>query len=359
MEQDTQLTAEDLTTEAAVHPEPPTLRRRAKWIAALAVTVGIFVVLLLKIDVRSVGDALQATRLMPLLAAAALSIIIKVFLGADKWRRILAALSCRVSLVEATFIRTANGPLRTISPAKSGTLLAAVYLQRYCGLPFAKGVSSLLLERLQNLAVLLAFVVLGPMLFRVAAPAQLNHLFSGRALLVSGCILAALGILYTFRRPLYALVARMSVKIANTIRDLASCFHEVRAGQQAGLLLYAAIGQVGEIAMGYLIFRAVGVAVPFGTVFVGLALIVIISNIPITVAGLGTREAALVILFASYGTEPMLLTVGILISAIGYMLPVVIGIPLLGPFVRRLTARAPARRPSSSCSPLTPKRPCF
>jgi len=384
MEQDTQLTAEDLTTEAAVRPEPPTLRQRAKWIAALAVTVGIFAILLRQIPWHELADALRGARLAPLLAAAALSIIIKVFVGADKWRRILTALSCRVSLGEVMFVRTATAPFR-LTPGKVGTLVAAVYLWRHCGFPFAKGVSSLVLERLQNLAVLLAFAVLGPMLFQLAGlaslspsgagefaqdesaaisgaiPAHVDLLFSPRALLVSAICLVGLAVLYAFRRPLYALVARMNVKLANIIRHLASCFHEIRPVRQASLLVYAAAAQVGELAMGYLIFRAVGVSAPFGTVFVGLALMVVVSNIPVTVNGFGLRELTVVYLFGGPGTQarPELLAVGMLISAIGYMLPVVIGIPLLGPFVRRLTARAPARRPSSSCSPLTPKRPCF
>jgi len=319
-EQQAQLTPDELTADAAPRPGRPSLQKWAKWILALAVTVGIFVILLRKIPIRDVADALRGARMTPILGAVALSVIIKVFIGADKWRRILAALSCRVSFGEATFVRTANAPLR-ITPGKLGTLLAAVYLSRHRGLPFAKGVSSLMLERLQNLAVLLAFVLFGPMVFEVAAPAQLNHLSSGRALLASVTCVVVLVALYAFRGPLYALMARMNVKLANVVRDLASCFHQIRPGRQAGLLLYAAAAQAGELTMGYLILRAVGVSAPFGTVFVGLALIVVISNIPVTVLGFGTRELTVVYLFGGYGTQPELLAVGVLISAIGYIIP--------------------------------------
>ncbi|MFQ5808224.1 MAG: lysylphosphatidylglycerol synthase transmembrane domain-containing protein [Armatimonadota bacterium] len=340
-EEQGQLTADQVTTDAVVGPERPSPRKWAKYILASAVTVAIFVVLLRKIDARGVVEAVRGAQTAPLVGAAVLSIIIKVFVGADKWRRILAALSCRVPLGEALFIRTANAPLR-VTPGKLGTLLAAVYLWRHRGLAFAKGVSSLMLERLQNLTVLLAFIVLGPMFFQVAAPAQLNHLFSGRALLVSAACVVILGTLYAFRHPLYDLAARRSAKLANVIRDLASCFHEIRAGRQAGLLLYAAVAQAGEITMGYLIFRALGVSVPFGTVLVGLALIVVVSNIPITLLGFGTRELTVLYLFSGYAAQPELLAVGMLISAIGYILPLAVGLPFLAPFLRTLAEPEPA-----------------
>jgi uncharacterized membrane protein YbhN (UPF0104 family) len=341
MDEQGQLTSGELAAEAPAHAERPTLRKWAKWIVALAVTVGIFVVLLLKIPVRDVADALHGARAGPLLGAVAMSIVIKVFMGADKWRRILTALSCRVSLGEATFVRTATGPLR-LTPGKVGTLLAAVYLWRHQRFPFAKGVSSLLLERLQNLAALLAFIVFGPMVFHVRAPAQVDHLSSSRTLLASAICVASLGAVYALRRPLYGLVARINVKLAVVIRDLASCFHEIHPARQAGLLLYAAAAQAGELTMGYLIFRGVGVSAPFGTVFVGLALMVIAGNIPVSLLGFGIRELTVVYLFQSYGAEPELLAVGILISVIGYVLPVVIGLPLLGLFVRRLADSTPS-----------------
>jgi uncharacterized protein (TIRG00374 family) len=334
-------TADQVPTDVAVGAEGPSLRKWVKYVLALTVTVGIFAVLLRKIDVGGVVEAVRGAQTGPLLGAVALAIVIKVFVGADKWRRILAALSCRVPAGEALFIRTANAPLR-VTPGKLGTLLAAVYLWRHRGLPFAKGVSSLMLERLQNFAVLLAFIVLGPMLFQVAAPAQLNHLSSARAVLASAVCVVILGTLYTFRRPLYDLAARANAKLANVVRDLASCFHEIRAGRQAGLLVYAAVAQAGEITMGYLIFRAVGVSVPFGTVLVGLALIVIVSNIPVTLLGFGTRELTVLYLFSGYATQPELLAVGMLISAIGYILPLVVGLPFLAPFLRTVAERPPA-----------------
>jgi hypothetical protein len=353
-------TADELPADAPLRPGPPTLRQRAGWLVASAVTVAIFVVLLLRVDARGVLQALAGAQLVPLLGAVALSIIIKVLIGADKWRRILAALSCRLSLREATFVRTANAPL-WVTPGKAGTVLAAVYLWRHGGLPVARGVSSLLLERLQNLVVLLAFALVGSMLLQLVAPASpapapgaepaegaasalpahVDLLFSARVLLVSALCLLAVAVAYAFRRPLYALMARGNLKLANVIRDLASCFHEIPAGRQAGLLLYAAAAQVGELTMGYLIFRAVGVTAPFGAVCVGLALMVVVSNIPVALSGFGLRELTVVYLFQPYGTPAELLAVGVLISAVAYVLPMIIGLPLLVPLVRACVASTP------------------
>ncbi|MFQ5810145.1 MAG: lysylphosphatidylglycerol synthase domain-containing protein, partial [Armatimonadota bacterium] len=172
-------------------------------------------------------------------------------------------------------------------------------------------------------------------------PAHVDLLFSARALVVSAICLVGLVVAYAFRRPLYAVVARVNLKLANVIRDLASCFHEIAPGRQAGLLIYAAAAQVGELTMGYLIFRAVGVPTPLGVVFVGLALMVVVSNIPVALSGFGLRELTVVYLFEHYGTAAELLAVGVLISAVAYVLPMVIGLPLLGPLVRACMSSDP------------------
>ena len=65
-------------------------------------------------------------------------------------------------------------------------------------------------------------------------------------------------------------------------------------------------------------------------------IIVLITIIPITIAGLGTREAATIFFFSKYATSESLLSVGILLSFIIVILPSLIGLLFMKKFYSRL-----------------------
>ena len=52
---------------------------------------------------------------------------------------------------------------------------------------------------------------------------------------------------------------------------------------------------------------------------------VLMSNVPLTVAGIGPREAAIVALFSAYAGEATLLSVGVLMSFSIHIVPAIIG----------------------------------
>ena len=78
-----------------------------------------------------------------------------------------------------------------------------------------------------------------------------------------------------------------------------------------------------------LIYSAVGKHVPltFGIAVVPIA--ILIGTLPITIAGMGTRDLSLVYLFSAYSTNSASISVGILFSFLRYWILALIGIPFL------------------------------
>ena len=114
--------------------------------------------------------------------------------------------------------------------------------------------------------------------------------------------------------------------------NIASAFQEIGNREKGVLIGYSVLYQSSEFLNTYLLLKAVGVGVSLPALLIAVPIIMIISNLPITVLGLGTREAAFIFLFSSYGTPAALLSGSILVSLIEYLLPVLFGLFFISAF---------------------------
>ena len=92
-----------------------------------------------------------------------------------------------------------------------------------------------------------------------------------------------------------------------------------------------------ELVDYFLIFKALDLDIPLKSLLMFAPLAMLISEIPITFLGLGSREAAIVFFFSSFGSLEKLLAAGILISFSEYILPNVLSLLFLKPFLDRMT----------------------
>ena len=91
------------------------------------------------------------------------------------------------------------------------------------------------------------------------------------------------------------------------------------------------INWLASMAELYLLFAAFGARVALADVMAYLPLAIFIGLLPITIAGIGTRDSAIVAFFLSQATPAQSLAAGVGYSFIGYFLFAIIGIPF---FVR-------------------------
>ena len=77
-----------------------------------------------------------------------------------------------------------------------------------------------------------------------------------------------------------------------------------------------------------LLFHGVGVPVQLGLVMTAMPIAVLVGLVPVTLAGMGTREAAMIWLFADVAMAPEVLSVGLLYTLFVYWLPGLLGLSL-------------------------------
>lgn len=297
-------------------------------------TVVILVALLSFIDLHALLAAFRKSDPLYLLAALAISIIFSILLLADKWRRIVNELGYSLSYLDALYIHLASRPISFILPLKSGEFAVAYYLKRQKGFGFMKVASSVLLDKYLALISTLQLCLVGALL-----------LFWGRwaliVVLLAG-LLFSLVLVVPLQIPgIRALFSFLSSRFGNAteyLADFTAAFTSIRPARLFFFFGYSHIVQIPQLVIFYLLFLAVDAQAHISvSLFIfAVPAIQLLTNIPITVSGLGTREVFVLYFFRNYAQPEILLAVGILVSLVDYVVPMLVGVVFQLGFIRKL-----------------------
>ena len=132
-------------------------------LVAILVSLAILAVLALKVDFRldRVLGQLRLVNWPILLAAFAYSAAWHIFVGADKWWRILRSLGADIPYSEVLRVRLGSDPIRFVSPFKLGEVVNAVYFSRLKELGFSRAAGSIAFDKALNFFGTLFWLYIG------------------------------------------------------------------------------------------------------------------------------------------------------------------------------------------------------
>lgn len=299
-----------------------------------AVSLGILIVLFWKVGVRfkEVKELWREANKSLLFATFAFSFLWHEIVGTDKWYRILKRLGAPVSWFEVLTVRLGSDPIRFAAPFKSGELFNAAWFYGRGYLDFPRSLSSILFDKTLNFIGTLYWLFLGLILLgRVSLEQQLLQLL---LMLVFGMGLICLLVFEPLRAFLADLGGRVHPKARKLVDGGLAPFREMTVRQKIFFLLYGIFFQLRPLLVLYLLFRTFGIHPPFSELVTFGSIVVLMSNIPYTTAGIGPREVAVTALFAAYADKSMLPLIGILMSFSIHIAPAIIGIPFAPRIVR-------------------------
>lgn len=306
------------------------------WLAAsLGISGALVILLYLKTGVRLERLLLEWRQADPLLIGAAmlLSTLIHVLTGGHKLWLLLRWLGVAIPLRELFLVRLGEGPLRLVIPFKGGDLGAALFFHRRAGIPPGEAAGVILFDRALNLFGTSAWLLLG----LVLAPGLLP---GGRA--VVGGVLAA-GLLVLLLKPLHLGIAQLIGKLApprvsRVITGVLAPWRTLSSGARVLLLAYTLVFVSRPILLCALTLAAFQVSLPSAHLMVYTNLALFAGLIPGPLMGIGPREATLNELLSSALPEGsgVGLSVAFLLTAAMYLVPLLVGLPLVPWFLRRL-----------------------
>lgn len=228
------------------------------------------------------------------LAAALLLFVPQTVLSAWRWQRLVQP-ACAISLRESVRQTLAASALNLVAPSKLGDLSKAAMLPTVDKATKAKACGLVAIEKGADVAALSLLLLLGCW---------------GSDLAVAG-------------GAAFAAVVPVALMIIGKTR--------VRADLLGGALSLAFTSLalwVLHLAQIDFFLRAAGVTVPWTVSFARVPVAIFAGLLPVSFCGLGTRDAALVWLFADVAPAATMAGVGVL-TALRYLVPGVLGIPCL------------------------------
>ncbi|TSC72491.1 MAG: hypothetical protein G01um101438_575 [Parcubacteria group bacterium Gr01-1014_38] len=290
-------------------------RGQLRGVVLLVITALIFYLLFRRIDLMSVLQTLATIPFRTWRAAFLLTISFPM-LSALRWHYTLKAIGHRVSILRCLKIILGTSPISAIAPSKAGDLLKALSLRGEISLLEVGG--TVLAERVLDVIVLAALALAGGIVVG-------NSLITRLAVAIVGAGIAGLLLL-----PM--LVASIKKpKLREKLERLIRVLHALRAqpSKAFAIALFTVLNWLASIVQTHLLLLAVGAHPPFWLTAAALPIAIFIGLIPITIGGMGTRDAALVTLLASAATAPQALSVGLLYSFFGYWLLAILGLPFM------------------------------
>ncbi|MDP7079005.1 MAG: lysylphosphatidylglycerol synthase transmembrane domain-containing protein [Candidatus Undinarchaeales archaeon] len=258
------------------------------------------------IDMEDVSQRLAAIDSTILVLALAIELGIIAILSL-RWQRILQHTGCTIPVSETVMVYCGASPAEVVLPMKTSDLLKANYLRVTHLFPFVKGVSSVFLDNVFDLAALVTVSVLG-----LAFSGQvLGTQFTWALVAVCAFILAAVAASRLVDHPVFT-----------SFRAL---------GRQNVLELYALALAVwlSVCVMNTLYFSMAGMDVPFTTVMLYLPLTIMLAAVPITVGGLGSVEWSMLTFYKGLGPPEAIITADLLQRIVASGFPMLIGLPFI------------------------------
>lgn len=274
-------------------------------------------------DKAALWGAISKAALWPLAAAMLLNLPV-IHLKVVRWRTLLLDRGYDYSLKQTYAAVLPSLYLGMVTPGRVGDALRIQYVKREIGTPYAEGLAVTVMDRFCDLYVLAAFVALGVMHFATVLSHDLVYF---TWIMVSIATLAPLAFLLPGPVTLLTRVLRrLTDKWHASIDTLITVLRQlVKKALIAGVPI-TALAYVLNYAQGYLVALALGMSLSFLDVAALLATTSLLGLMPVSISGVGVREAFLAVVFPALGLAAAHgVAFGLVVFAVIYLTTVVIG----------------------------------
>jgi uncharacterized protein (TIRG00374 family) len=291
--------------------------------------IALFIYVLYKANVVSVAKEIASANFYLLILAVFVTFLLTI-LQSYKWYVIARKQNIKVPFKEAYKINSISDLYGLVTPSKMGSVVRAQFLRRYTT-NIGKGISNFVLDKCLDLSSLLFLAVFFSYIFR-------NEINFGSPIYYLGILIFIFLSLFFFldkERAKWILKIIYNKFMPKKSRKAAkvtfNSFYDSMPQKRffALFFLINIINWIGIYFSIYLMGLSVGIHLGFYYYLAILPISTLVSLIPITVNGFGTREITLVSLFGLFGiTSQKVVSMSILSTIIAGILPGLLGMIL-------------------------------
>lgn len=255
--------------------------------------------------------------------------ILAVLVLTFKWQMILRIQNINIGFLYAVKIYLIGLFYGTITPARAGSILRASYLKEKMNKSFGECVSSIILERGMDLIALFILATISCIVFS-------KHIFSWFPVIVVLLIMVSLCLIFVLKQNMNKFFLKLIYtflipdKFKEKTKEVYDGFYSnIPPFKKLILPFIVTLITWGFIAFPtFFITKSYSVNINFFYISLIFATSTVVSLIPITISGLGTREATMILLFSLFNVSAAkvmsisfvgLLLSGIILPFIGFL----------------------------------------
>jgi glycosyltransferase 2 family protein len=301
---------------------PSRKARGLKLLIVIPITLAVLLILIR--EIAGTGELVTAFGNVrwALLPASLIALLANVIVAAQRWTIILGALGYRVTMRRALQAMLATWPLSLLAPSRASDVLRAVAIRDLC--PTWVGAGTVLMEKAIDVQILCLLTVVGASLCDLGA-------LRASALGVAASEWAVLGMLYfrgeeLQRMPLLRRRPELVQQLLQALRGLLR-----RPSRLLLTLSSSLVSWVCATLVLQTLLEATRSSVGFARALALWPTAVLAGQLPLTLAGMGTRDAAFLALLQASGAAPVspgpVLAATLAYSLVVTWLPALVGIP--------------------------------
>jgi len=299
-----------------------------RFVLTWLLTVAIFFVLFSRIKFDDVLALIKQTDIKYLCAGFLLSVLAHVFFSSIRYQKIVEAMGCRLSLLEAVIVRMGCNPIKGILPFKVGELAIPAYMKKKHNLSYPRGVFSLFFGYVFSFIVLILFYSGGGFFY--------SHNPNEKTVYAALFLLILFSITPLILGQITGLITRCVKQSQKVPEELMSIIDKYNPGVIRGLILHSCGIEGSKLLIIFVLLKSFHIYIPFDALLLFGSMTIITVYLPITYWGLGIRESAILFLFSGYAAPETLLAGSLLITFIDGVVPVLLGFFFIKPFLNGL-----------------------
>lgn len=273
-----------------------------RWIGVL-----LLIVLIWRIDFSETFALLRKISL-PLFVLVIVLNIPQIFIKAYRWRGLLHSQKIPYGIWPAFLSYFGSIFIGLLTPGRLGELIKALHVSQDCNVSKARALSSVLVDRLFDLYALL-LVGGAALLSRSRSLGNLIALAESAAVLILPLVILLNGSLFHWLEKFASKLGKWGRALfapESWLVELRTALKELPIGVALQATFWTVLAYAIFFEQCYLLAQALKVNAGFLQISYAVALGSLVTLIPISISGLGTREATIVAFLGTVGVSPQL-----------------------------------------------------